>query len=163
MNKPLLYDDLGKLPPQDIDLEKCVLGAILMASISPEIKRLLEIIQPEHFYSDGHREIADAFVKLNESGVAIDTRLVVHHLRKIGKLEIVGGAYYLAELMGVVSSTINTEEHYRILIELWMRRELIFLAGNIMGSVYDLSNNVFTIVDATAASLQKINPYSENE
>jgi replicative DNA helicase len=163
MNKPRLYDDLGKLPPQDIAIEKCVLGALLLASMSPECKRLLDIIQPEHFYNDGHREIADALLKINESGTVIDLRLVVHHLRKVGKLEIVGGSYYLAELMSIVSSTVNIEEHYRILIELWMRRELILLAGNIMGSVYDLSNNVFTIVDATAASLQKINPYSENE
>jgi len=160
--KANLYD-LGKLPPQAVDLEEIILGVLLLQSNGDTTKKIKEILCPEHFYTETHQCIAQAIVDLDKAGLGADMQTVVMQLRKTGKLEIVGGAYVIAELTSKVASAGNLEYHYRCIIELWMKRELIKLAGDILEVAYDDQTDVFTIIDSTATALQRINPDSPDE
>src|SRR5882757_128854 len=118
-----ISESLGKLPPQAPDLEEAVLGALMLEKNA--LTAVVEFLRPDHFYSEQHKEIYTAIIDLFKSSDPVDMRTVVAQLRKNGKLEIVGGAYYIAELTSKVSSAANIEYHARIIIEMAIKRELI--------------------------------------
>ena len=148
------------LPPQAIDLEELVLGALILMPSNEICLKLMTLIQPEHFYKERHQYIASALISFYNEGIRPDLPLLVHHFRKIGKLESIGGAYALAEIQSKSNTSENIEHHYRILIQLWMLRELLQLSQSIRESAYDDGADPFAIVDSALATLQKINPYS---
>ena len=78
---------LGKLPPQAIDLEETVLGALMLEKDA--LTTVIDILKPESFYKDAHREIYAAIVKLFNNSEPVDLRTVANQLRKDGKLEFV--------------------------------------------------------------------------
>ena len=134
-------------------------GIVLIEPRSKEVLALKEIIQPEHFSLEGHRAIATAIAQLDRAEIMADMRTVFMHLKKTGKLDVViGGAHYLAHLTSQVSSVGNIEYYYRCLIELWMKRELIALANNIVSAAMDETSDVFAILESTYATLKKIDP-----
>lgn len=154
---------LGKLLPQAIDLEETVIGAILLESNSEVVRQLKNIILPEHFYKEAHQEIITAIIDLDKASVSADMRSIVMQLRKTGRLEMVGGAYAIAELTSKVSSSSNLEYYYRCLIELWMKRELIALANNINSLAYEDTSDVFAILESVYSNLKKIDPNTETD
>src|SRR6478736_3838208 len=87
---------LGKLPPQALDMEEAVLGAIMLESEA--IEKVMKYLLPVHFYSESHRIIYEACLKLHELFHPVDMRTVVDQLRKAGKIELVGGAHRIAEI-----------------------------------------------------------------
>src|SRR5882757_5104304 len=95
-----ISESLGKLPPQATDLEQAVLGALMLEKNA--LTAVIEFLRPDHFYSEQHKEIYTAIIDLFKSSDPVDMRTVVAQLRKNGKLEIVGGAYYIAELTSKV-------------------------------------------------------------
>src|SRR5690606_14605887 len=78
---------LGKLPPQAIDLEETVLGALMLEKDA--LTTVIDILKPESFYKDAHREIYAAIVTLFNNSEPVDLRTVANQLRKDGKLEFV--------------------------------------------------------------------------
>src|SRR6187402_1218676 len=90
-----ISESLGKLPPQALDLEEVVLGALMLEKNA--LNAVVEFLKPEHFYLETHKEIYTAIVDLFKSTEPVDMRTVVNQLRKQGKIELVGGAYYIAE------------------------------------------------------------------
>ncbi|MCA6409852.1 MAG: replicative DNA helicase, partial [Cytophagales bacterium] len=87
---------LGKLPPQAIDLEEAILGALMLEKNA--LTAVVEFLRPDHFYTEQHKEIYNAIIDLFKATEPVDMRTVVAQLRKNAKLELVGGAYYIAEL-----------------------------------------------------------------
>ena len=85
---------------------------------------VVEFLRPEHFYSDAHSLIYGAIIDLFKASDPVDMRTVVSQLRKNGKLDLVGGAYAIAELTSKVSSAANIEYHSRIIIEMGAQRGL---------------------------------------
>src|SRR6476620_1647608 len=124
-----ISESLGKLPPQALDLEETVLGALMLEKSA--LNAVVEFLKPEHFYTEVHKEIYTAIIDLFKSSEPVDMRTVVNQLRKQGKLEIVGGAYYIAELTSKVSSAANIEYHARVIIEMAIKRDLIQIASQI--------------------------------
>ncbi len=111
--KEKAFETLGKLPPQDIQLEQSVLGALIMEPgfcFLPVNK----FLKAEHFYLETHQRIYGALLALRDARESIDMRTVVDKLRKTGHLEVVGGAFYVAELCSTVSSSANCEQHARL-------------------------------------------------
>ena len=159
MSSPKLYD-MARLPPQAIDLEELVLGALMLMPHNETCLRLMPIIQPEHFYKEGHQYIASALISFHKDGIRPDLILLVHHLKKIGKLESVGGAFALSTIQSKSNTSENIEHHYRILIQLWMLRELLQLSQSIRESAYEYDADPFVIIDSVSATIQKLNPYS---
>lgn len=149
-----ISESLGKLPPSAVDLEETVLGAIML-----EKNAIIEVagfLRVEHFYTEQHREIYSAIQLLFGAGSPIDMKLVVKALRDAGRLEVVGGAYYIAELTSKVSSGANIEAHARVIVEYAMKRSLITLAGRMTQDGYDDTQDIFSLIDRCNLELQEV-------
>jgi len=149
-----ISESLGKLPPQAPDLEEAILGALMLEKKA--LTDVVEFLRPEHFYSDQHKEIYTSIIDLFKSSEPVDMRTVVAQLRKNGKLEIVGGAYYIAELTSKVSSAANIEYHARIIIEMAIKRDLIQIASQVHHEAYEDTTDVFELLDKTEQSIFQI-------
>lgn len=146
-----ISESLGKLPPQATDLEEAVLGALMLETNA--LSDVIEFLRVDHFYSEQHKEIFTAIIDLFKESNPVDMRTVVAQLRKNGKLEIVGGAYYIADLTSKVSSVANIEYHARIIIEMAIKRSLITAASEIHHDAYDDTTDVFDLLEKAMAKL----------
>jgi replicative DNA helicase len=149
-----ISDSLGKLPPQALDLEEAVLGALMLEKNA--LNAVVEFLKPEHFYKETHKEVYAAIVDLFKSSDPVDMRTVVNQLRKTGKLELIGGAYAIAELTSKVSSAANIEFHSRVIMEMAIKRELIQVASQIHHNAYEDTTDVFELLDKTEQSIFEI-------
>ncbi len=145
-----ISESIGKLPPQALELEEAVLGALMLEKSA--LNAVVEFLKPEHFYSESHREIYSSIIQLFKSSEPVDMRTVVNQLRKDGKIELVGGAYYIAELTSKVSSAANIEYHARVIIEMAIKRDLIQIASQVHQDAYEDTSDVFELLDKTAQS-----------
>ncbi len=146
-----ISESLGKLPPQALELEEAVLGALMLEKSA--LNAVVEFLKPEHFYSEAHREIYSSIIQLFKSSEPVDMRTVVAQLRKDGKIELVGGAYYIAELTSKVSSAANIEYHARVVIEMAIKRDLIQIASQVHQDAYEDTTDVFELLDKTEQSI----------
>src|SRR6188768_1048049 len=149
-----IAESLGKLPPQAPDLEEAVLGALMLEKNA--LNAVVEFLQPGHFYKEQHKEIYTAIVDLFKSSDPVDMRTVVNQLRKSAKLELIGGAYYIAELTSKVSSAANIEYHARVIMEMAIKRELIQVSSQIQQDAYEDTTDVFELLDKTEQSIFQI-------
>ncbi|HRG08514.1 MAG TPA: DnaB-like helicase N-terminal domain-containing protein, partial [Cyclobacteriaceae bacterium] len=149
-----IADSLGKLPPQALDLEEAILGALMLEKNA--LTAVVEFLRSEHFYTEQHKEIYTAIIDLFKNSEPVDMRTVVAQLRKSGKLELVGGAYYIAELTSKVSSAANIEYHARIIIEMAIKRDLIQIASQIHHDAYEDTTDVFELLDKTEQNIFQI-------
>lgn len=148
---PNLSEGLGKLPPQAVEIEEAVLGALMLERDA--LSNVIDILHPESFYRDAHQGIYEAIVELFNDSQPIDIKTVTHQLRKNGKLELIGGAYYVAELTTKVNSAANIEYHARIIAEQSIKRELIRISSEIQKEAYEDTQDVFKLLDKAEQSL----------
>jgi replicative DNA helicase len=132
-----ITESLGKLPPQAIDMEEALLGAVMLESKGQAPAKAMQMLKPEHFYIDAHKEIFQAVVDLAKAGSPVDALAVKHQLEKNGKLELVGGAYKLASLTAPVKQTSDVEFQSLIIYEKYLLRELICIASEIHHDAYE--------------------------
>lgn len=149
-----ISESLGKLPPQALDLEEAVLGALMLEKNA--LNAVVEFLKPEHFYDDRHKDIYTAIIDLFKATEPVDMRTVVNQLRKNGKIEQVGGAYYIAELTAKVSSAANIEYHSRVIMEMAIKRTLIEVASQIHHDAYEDTTDVFELLDKTEQAVFQI-------
>jgi hypothetical protein len=102
-------DILKRVPPQNLDAEQSVLGAILLDNNT--MTRAVEIVSPEDFYRETHREIFRAMVDLTKHNKPVDAIMLSELLRTKGALEAIGGSGYIAELAAFVPTAENVV-HY---------------------------------------------------
>lgn len=133
-----------KIPPQNIDAEQSVLGAMFLDREA--IYRVIRYIKPEDFYLEGHRLIFNAIIKLDEEGKTPDLVTVTDSLRQQGHLEKVGGATYVASLIGMVPTAANVEHYAKIVEEKSLLRSLISAATRIAGKGYEGGEEVEKLV-----------------
>jgi replicative DNA helicase len=143
----------GKMPPQAIELEEAVLGAIML---EPCINELISILTPESFYKDAHARLYAAIVEMFRNSHPINILTVTQELKKTGELEIVGGAYYITQLTNRIASAANVEFHARIIQQKFIQRELIRISTKTINDAYDDSSDVFDLLDASEKSLFEI-------
>lgn len=146
----------GRRPPQAIDLEQAVLGALMIDGRSAD--RVVNIFQDNDqvFYQPEHRHIYSAIVHLYNDSQPIDLLTVSNQLRTEGHLDAVGGDYYLVQLTQRVTSAANIEFHARIIQQKYFQRELIHLSNNIIDQSYDDSTDVFDLLDEAEAGIFNI-------
>ena len=113
----------GKIPPQAVDLEEVVLGAMMIDKKG--VDEVIDILSIDSFYKDGHQFIFEAILQLFEDSQPIDLLTVSAQLRKNQKLDIVGGDFYLIGLTQKVSSSAHIEFHARIILQKFIQRSLI--------------------------------------
>jgi replicative DNA helicase len=138
-------DYLQKLPPQSIEGEKCVLGAMLLEKDA--IITASEMLREEDFYREDHKKIFQTMIDLFDKNEPVDLVTVAEELRKKSILEDVGGAVYLAELVNSVPTAANISKYCRIVQEKSILRRLIRVATRIISLGYEASRDVEDIVD----------------
>ena len=143
--------DLGKLPPQALDLEESVLGALMLEKDA--LTNVIDILKPENFYKDANKEIYQSIIDLFNESEPIDLLTVTSQLKKNGKLEYVGGSFYVTQLTTRVNSASNIEYHARIILEQSIKRQLIEVSGEIQKEAYEDTTDVFDLLDNTEQSL----------
>jgi replicative DNA helicase len=144
------FPDFGRVPPQSIDMEEAVLGAIMLEKEA--VIAILDILKPESFYKDTHQKIYSAIFELSKKEYPVDLYTVTEELRSTGDLDSVGGAVYLTQLTSKVVSAAHVEFHARIVAQKYIQRELIRVSSDIQVRAFDDTNDVNELLD-----------YSENE
>ncbi|MGH7780304.1 MAG: replicative DNA helicase [Candidatus Binataceae bacterium] len=139
-------DILRRVPPQNLEAEQSVLGAILLDNDA--INFALETITAEDFYRESHREIFRAMVELSDHSQPVDAITLTDALRTRGKLEMIGGAAYIAELASIVPTAANVAHYARIVREKAVLRSLASIATEIASGAYDAPPNVEEFLDA---------------
>ena len=145
---------LGKLPPQALDLEEAVLGALMIEKDA--LSSVVDILKPETFYKEAHQRIYQAILTLFGNSDPIDLLTVTQQLRKTGEIEIVGGGGFVSELTFRVNSAANIEYHARIVSEQALKRALIAMSSVILRDAYEDTTDVFELLDRTEQQLFKI-------
>ncbi|EIJ39203.1 replicative DNA helicase [Galbibacter orientalis] len=144
----------GKIPPQAIDLEEAVLGAMMIDKKG--VDEIIDILHPDAFYKDGHKYIYEAVVQLFETSEPIDLLTVSAQLKKNKRLEAVGGDFYLIQLTKKVSSSAHIEFHARIILQKYIQRSLIKISSEIIEEAYDEGTDVFDLLDNAEAKLYEV-------
>ena len=145
---------LGKVPPQAIELEEAVLGALMLEKDA--LTSVIDILKVESFYKEAHKVIFQAILDLFTESQPIDLLTVTTQLRKNGALEVAGGAFYITELTSKVASAANIEFHARIITEQSIKRELIRISSTIQKDAFEDTTDVFELLDAMEQSLFEI-------
>ena len=144
----------GKIPPQAIELEEAVLGGmILFGDIVDEV---LTKLKPEVFYREKHQLIFKAIQALNFRGENIDGLTVVSELRKSGEIDLVGGPYGLSILSSKVQNAALIDQYCLILIQQYIKREIIFSSNNAIKEAYEDTTDVFDMMDAYETRWEKV-------
>ncbi|ADG83801.1 replicative DNA helicase [Thermincola potens] len=136
---------LEKIPPQNLDAEQSVLGAMLIDKES--IIKVSEILRPEDFYRDAHKHIYEAMLDLSERNEAVDLITLTEELRQRGFLDQVGGAAYVAGLATMVPTAANVEYYARIVEEKALLRNLINVATRIVALGYESDEEPTELID----------------
>jgi len=138
-----VFIDEGRLPPQNIDVEEQVLGMLMQ--LRNAYTDAAAIIDADCFYKEANRLIYIAISELETSGNKADGISVINKLRNKKKLEEVGGAYYLMQIIGKTVSYDLLEQHCKVLKEKQLYRKLIEIGHKLVSSGYSEEEDVFTL------------------
>ena len=144
----------GKLPPQAIELEEVVLGALMLEKDA--YVAVCEFLKSECFYKDIHQTIYEAITQLSQNQEPVDLLTVAQQLKRMGKLEEVGGQAFISELTGKVASAANIEYHAQIIIQKYLSRELIRISSDIQKKAYDEKQDVDELMQDAEGQLFEI-------
>jgi replicative DNA helicase len=142
---------LGKIPPQAVDLEEAVLGALMLERDA--LTDVIDILKVDSFYKEAHQRIYGAITQLFANSEPIDLLTVKNQLVTTGELEMAGGIQYLAELTQRVNSAANIEFHARIVVEHSLKRQMIQLSSEIQKLAYEDTTDVFGLLDTMEQKL----------
>ncbi|WP_338752391.1 replicative DNA helicase [Bacillus sp. FJAT-52991] len=143
-----------RIPPQSIEAEQAVLGAIFLEPSALTVAS--EILIPEDFYRTAHQKIYNHMLKLNDDGKAVDVVTVTEELAAIKDLEDVGGVIYLTELAESVPTAANIEYYARIVEEKSLLRRLIRTATHIAQEGYSREDEVEALLSEAEKSIMEV-------
>ena len=147
-------NELGKLPPQALELEASVIGALMIEKEA--FSSITDLLRPESFYSDQHRHIFEAVQALSAKDAPIDVLSVAEQLKQSGKLEQAGGVIYLSDLTRRVASAAHIRYHAQIIAQKATARDLISAACQIEEKGYDETQDVDELVEEATAKIFEI-------
>ncbi|RDC64161.1 replicative DNA helicase [Adhaeribacter pallidiroseus] len=153
-NKSSITVGLGKVPPQSLDLEEAVLGALMLEKDA--LTTVIDILKPQSFYKDAHQKIFKAILALFDKSEPIDILTVTQQLREDGELEFVGGPYYIMNLTTRINSAANVEFHARIITENSIKRDLISISSEVEKRAFEDTTDVFDLLDYAEKSLFEV-------
>jgi replicative DNA helicase len=143
-----------RLPPQNLEAEQSVLGAILLDNSA--MAKAMEIVIDEDFYRTAHRKVYQGMLALADRGEVIDQITLTECLKGRSELEAVGGAAYLAELVQVVPSAANIRYHCKIVREKALLRNLITTSTEVITRGYEGATAVDDLLDFAERSVFSI-------
>jgi replicative DNA helicase len=134
-----------RVPPQNVEAEQAVLGAILIQS--DVLTTVAEMLQPVDFYRTSHQKIYEGMMEVAERGEPVDIVTLTAHLQNLGHLEEIGGVGYLATLANLVPTAANVDYYASIVREKAVVRRLIKVATQIAASGYERTDDVVGLLD----------------
>jgi replicative DNA helicase len=158
-------DLLRRVPPQNIEAEQSVLGALLIVPARGEdlvqsqaqvLSEVATVVCPEDFYRESHREIFRAMLDLSQRRLPIDAVLMTDRLRSTGTLESVGGPGYIAELAAAVPTAANIAYYASIVRKKSVLRALASAATEIASNAYESPHEVRECVAAAEARMSAV-------
>jgi replicative DNA helicase len=141
----------GHLQPQALDVEKTVLGALMIDKDAYSV--VCEILHPESFYEPRNQKVYAAIRDLSMKEKPVDIVTVTDQLSKSGDLEDVGGPVYIAELSGRVASSANIEYHANIIAQKFLARQLISFASDVETKAFDETIDVDDLMQHAEGAL----------
>jgi replicative DNA helicase len=143
-----------RLPPQNVEAEQSILGAVLLEKEA--MPKVEELLVDEDFYRTAHQKIYRAMLTLSERDDAIDQITLTEHLRGTGDLEAVGGAAYLAELVAVTPSAANVRYHCRVVKDKALLRNLISSTTDVLTRAYDGAESAEEVLESAEQAVFRI-------
>jgi len=140
-----IVSTVDRLPPQSIEAEQAVLGAIILEGES--ITKAIDVLSPEDFYKEPHRKIYTAMLELFDKNEPIDLITLSEHLKDKGVLEEAGGISYLSQLATVVPTSANIRYHAKVVREKALLRAIIRSCTEIVSKVYEMPEDAEEMVD----------------
>ena len=144
----------GKLPPQALDLEEAVLGAMMIDKKG--VDEVIDILQSDAFYKEAHKHIFEAIFQLFTDSQPVDLLTVSAQLKKNAKLDLAGGDFYLIQLTQKIASSAHIEFHSRIILQKYIQRSLIRISSEIIEESYDETTDVFDLLDKAESKLYEV-------
>ena len=144
----------GKLPPQAVEVEEAVLGALMLERDA--YITVADIIDTASFYKEEHQKIYEAIKKLSGKEKPVDLLMVTQELKDRSQLDEVGGPGYITQLTRRVASAAHIEFHARIIAQKFIQRELIRVSSEIQTKSYDDTIDVDDLIDFSESALFQV-------
>lgn len=141
----------GRVPPQAVDIEASVLGAMLIEKEA--ISKAVETLQEDAFYKPAHAAIFRAMIALFDRSEPVDLITLTEELRRRGDLDRIGGEVYLTQLTSNVTSAANVEFHAHIVLEKSLMRQLISASTEVMQKAYSEQEDALGLLDQAEARI----------
>jgi len=143
-----------RLPPQNLEAEQAILGAVLLdKEAMPKVE---ELLIDQDFYRTAHQKIFRGMLALSERDEVIDQITLTEHLRGAGDLDAVGGAAYLAELVAVTPSAANVRYHCRVVKDKALLRSLISSSTDVLTRAYDAAEPAEEVLESAEQAVFRI-------
>jgi replicative DNA helicase len=160
VNEDTIDDYGGKMPPNALELEVQVLGAVLLDNMV--FSDIVVILRPEYFYRTAHSTILEAMISIDNRNEAMDGMTVIEELKRMGKLEAIGGVEYVLNITESTSSSANAKQYARIIYEKFVLRNLIHIASEILGGCFNPAAEPYKILaDASKDILDTSESFSK--
>ncbi len=148
----------GKIPPQNVDAEMSLIGAILIDEET--LADISEHVKPQDFYDRRHGIIYDAIMRLFEKNKPVDLLTLTDELKRKSELDEIGGSAYLTELTNYVPTAAHAESYAEIVAQKAVRRRLIKASGSISELGYDESTTTQELLQQAEAELFTVSDQS---
>ncbi len=145
---------LGHVMPQATEMEKAVLGALMIDKDA--YLEVCELLKPDSFYEPRNQMVYEAIQRLSMEESPVDVLTVTDKLQKMGKLEDVGGPGYIADLSSRVATSANIEYHANIVAQKYLSRQIISYSSMIGTKAYDETYDVNEVIQEAEKTLFEI-------
>jgi replicative DNA helicase len=147
-------DGVDRLPPQNREAERSVLGSMIRDN--GVINEIVQIVRADNFYTDAHQKIFQAIVTLNDQGHPVDLVILADLLKEQKQLEDIGGYAYLAELWDAAPTAANAEYYARIVRDKAIVRNLIHAGNEVLRDAYDQTQPADELLEAAERRILEI-------
>ena len=144
----------GRMPPQALDAEIAVLGAILLERDALGVA--IEYLDDSCFYKDAHRKIFASAMNLYDRNEPVDVVTVSNELEKRNELEAVGGMYYITELAERMPTAANAEYYAKIVLDKALLRRLIHVSNEVSNECFEAGDSAYNIIDRAEQRIFKL-------
>lgn len=148
----------GKVPPQNLDAEMSLLGAVLIDEET--LADITEHVKPKDFYDKRHAIIFDAIMRLYEKNKPVDLLTLTDELKRKNEIDEIGGSAYLTELTNYVPTSAHAESYAEIVAQKAVRRRLIKASGEISELGYDENTTTQELLQQAEAELFSVSDQS---
>lgn len=143
-----------RIPPQDLDMEQAVLGAMLIERAA--VDKAAQVLRPVDFYRDAHRWIFEAIMALTDRSEPVDLLTIQAELRMRGNLEEIGGGSYLVQVMDAVPAAANINYYARIVQERAVQRRLLDASSLIQALAHSEGESIEAVIEKAERAVYNV-------